>query len=54
MDPVDELIYKYSKHQSIIKINEIVKPDVMLIEQEILKLNGKKSVGPDAIPPRNN
>ena len=58
-DPVDEIIYKYSKHPSIIKINEIVKPteqfpfheaDEMLIEQEILKLNGKKSVGPDAIP----
>ena len=61
MDPVDEIIYKYSKHPNIIKINEVVKPteqfsfyeaDEMLIEQEILKLNGKKSVGPDATPPK--
>ena len=61
MDSVDEIIYKYSIHPSIIKINEIVKlseqfsfheADEMLIEQEILKLIGKKSVGPDAIPPK--
>ena len=61
MDPIDEIIYKYSKHPSIIKINEIVKPteqfsfhegDEILIEQEIFKFKGKKSVGPDAIPPK--
>ena len=52
MDPVDEIIFK---------INEIIKPteqfsfhevDEMLIKQEILKLNGKKYVGPDGIPPK--
>ena len=61
MDSIDEIIHKYSKHLSIIKINEIVKPteeflfcevDEMIIEQEILKLNGKKCAGPDAIPPK--
>ena len=61
MDPIDEIIYKYSKHMSITKINEIVKPaeeflfcqvDEMKIEQEILKLNGKTSAGPDTIPPK--
>ena len=46
---------------SIIKTNEIVKPtqqfsfhevNELLIEQEILQLNGKTSASPDAIPPK--
>ena len=61
MDSIDEIIHKYSKHPSICKIKEIVKPseeflfsqvDEVIIEQEILKLNGKKSAGPDTIPPK--
>ena len=59
--PIDEIIYNYSKHPSIIKINEIIKPvetfsfnevNQSQIEKEILELNAKKSTGPDAIPPK--
>ena len=61
IDPIDEIIYNYSKHPSIIKINEIIKPvqtfsfsevNQSQIEKEILELNAKKSTGPDAIPPK--
>ena len=33
MDPADEIIYKYSKHLSIIKINEILKPTEQFFHQ---------------------
>ena len=61
IDPVDEIIYKFSKHPSIIKINNIVENtqtfsfneiDQVAMEKEILLLNSKKSAGPDAIPPK--
>ena len=60
IDPIDEIIFNYSKHPSIVKITEIVKADETFsfsivkesqIEKEISDLNEKKSVCPDAIPP---
>ena len=59
IDPIDEIIYNFSKHPSIIKLNSIIKPDINFsfdkvnntqIEKEILQLNVKKSAGPDDIP----
>ena len=61
MTPIDEIIYKYSNHPSITKINNITKlterfsfdkVDQMQIEKEILQLNAKKSARPVAIPPK--
>ena len=61
IDTIDEIIYKFSKHPSITKINKITKlatgfffekVDQKQIESEILSLNAKKSGGPDAIPPK--
>ena len=61
IDPIDEIIYKFSKHPSITKINKITKlakgfsfdkVDQKQIENEILNLNSRKSAGPDAIPPK--
>ena len=54
IDPIDEIIYKYSNHPSITKINKISKitkrfsfdkVDQMQIEKEILLLNAKKISG---------
>ena len=59
IEPIDEILYNYNMHPSIIKINNIIKPIKkfsfdkvmeMQIEKEILQLNTKKSPGPDAIP----
>ena len=61
IDPIDKIIYNYSKHPSIIKIKQIIKSNDNFsfhevnqneIEQEIVQLNVKKSAGPDAIPPK--
>ena len=61
VDPIDEIIFNFSKHPSITKINNIVKPlktfafeevEQIQIEKEILQLNAKKSPGPDFIPPK--
>ena len=63
IDPVDEIVYNFSKHPSIIKINNIIKHkdkekfsfskiDQTQMEDEILRLNSKKSAGPDSIPPK--
>ena len=61
IDPIDEIIYKYSNHPSITKINKITKltkrfafdkVEETQIEKEILLINAKKSAGPDAIPPK--
>ena len=60
-DLIDKIIYSYSEHPSIKKIHEMVNipekfkfrvVDQIQIEQEILKLNGRTSAGPDAIPPK--
>ena len=59
IDPVDGIIYNYSKLPSILKINIFVnhtktssinKVNQSQIEKEILELNPKKSAGYDAIP----
>ena len=61
LDPVDHIIKTYSKHPSILKINEFVRPTGLFsftrvgqsgIKKEILELNAKKATGPDAIPPK--
>ena len=61
IDPIDEIIFNFSKHPSITKINNIVKPlktfafeevEQIQIEKEILQLNSKKSPGSDFIPPK--
>ena len=61
IDPIDKIIYNYSKHPSIIKIKQIIKSNDNFsfhevnqneIEQEIVQLNVKTSTGPDAIPPK--
>ena len=61
IDPVDQIIHNYSKHPSILKINELVihtrtfsfcKVNYSQIEKEILELNTKKATGFDAIPPK--
>ena len=60
-DLIDRIIHSYSKHPSINKINEMVdipenfkfrEVDQIQMKQEILKLKGKSSAGPDAIPPK--
>ena len=61
IDPIDKIIYNYSKHPSIIKRKQIINSNDNFsfhevyqneIEQEIVQLNVKKSAGPDAIPPK--
>ena len=61
IDPIEKIIHNYRNHPSICKINEIVKPTEKFsfhivnesqIENEICKLNSKKSAGYDDIPPR--
>ena len=61
IDPIDEIIYAYSKHPSILRINEIVKSNDQFyfenvthtqIEKGILELNPKKATGADDIPAR--
>ena len=61
IDPIDKIIYNYSKHPSIIKIKQIIKSNDNFsfhevnqneIEHGIVQLNVKKSAGPDAIPPK--
>ena len=61
IDPIDEIICNFSKHPSITKINNIIKPkerfvfnsvEQTQIEKEICQLNSKKSAGPDNIPPK--
>ena len=60
IDPIDKIIYNYSKHPSpsIIKIKQIIKSNDNFsfhevnqneIEQEIVQLNVKKSAGPEII-----
>ena len=50
--PIDEIIYNFSRHRSVLKISNIIKPkerfsfnkvDQMQIENEILQLNEKVS-----------
>ena len=59
IDPIDEIIYNYSKHPSILKILETVETSEKFyfnrvnntqIERGILELNTKKSAGHDNIP----
>ena len=61
LDPIDEIIHKYSKHSSILKINEFVNPidtfsfdkvSQSQLEKEIIELNPKKAAGADFIPPK--
>ena len=61
INPINKIIYNFSRHPSVLKISNIIKPkerfslnkvDQMQIENEILQLNAKKSAGPDAIPPK--
>ena len=61
IDPIDNIIYKYSKHPSILKIRETTnftnifsfnKVNERKIKNEILELNSKKSAGYDTIPPK--
>ena len=61
IDPIDNIIYKYSKHPSILKIKDTAsftktfsfdKVDEMKIKNEILELNAKISAGYDTIPPK--
>ena len=59
IDPIDGIIYNYSKHPSILKIYTFVnhtktfsinKLNQSQIEKEMLELNPKKSAGYEAIP----
>ena len=59
LDPIGHIIHKYSKHPSILKINEMFSPtetfsffivDQSQIEKEIMDLNPKKPAGTDFIP----
>ena len=61
LDPVDQVIHNYSRHPSILKINEFVnytgkfsftKVNEHQIEKEILDLDPKKATGSDTIPPK--
>ena len=61
IDPIDEIIYAYKKHPSILKISETVKPDDRFsfanvthtqIEKEMMELNSKRATGADGIPPK--
>ena len=60
-DLIDDIIQSYRNHPSIKKINQKVNTsekfsfqevDETQMKQKILKLNGKTSAGPDAIPPK--
>ena len=53
VDPIDEIIHKYSKHPSINKIREFVHFTVLFSfdkTNDILELNSNKAPGPDNIP----
>ena len=59
MDSIDNIIYKYSKHPSILKIKETArytktfsfnKVNEIKIKNEIMELNSNKSAGHDTIP----
>ena len=57
INPIDHILFNYTKHPSILKINENVKltesftfSKVNEIQIKILELNPKKSAGFDAIP----
>ena len=61
IDPIDQIIYKYNEHPSILKINNYIKSSKNFsfenitppeIEKEILELNPKKAAGSDSIPPK--
>ena len=61
IDPIDEIIYAYKTHPSILKINEIIHTNTKFlfnkvtnkqIEKQIIELKSKKSAGADDIPPK--
>ena len=61
IDPIDRIIYEYSKHSSILKITKntsfvksfsFSKINEAQMKKEIMELNARKSAGHDEIPPK--
>ena len=62
IDPIDQIIYDYRKHPSILVINERIEHSTIflfervnasLIEHEIMELNSNKASGYDCTPPKS-